>query len=91
MRIQTIHVNKDHWSTGWIPISYESLLSETQLQKSRVFLWHKDNEEVLEVYYNAQITPWLNLSPSIQYISDPGGTNDAKDAVVFGLRAQITF
>ena len=49
MRIETIHVNKDHWSTGWIPISYESLLSQTQLQKSRVFLWHKDKEEVLAI------------------------------------------
>ena len=53
--------------------------------------YEESHEGVLEVYYNAQITPWFNLSPGIQFISDPGGLNANKDAVVFGLRAQITF
>jgi porin len=51
----------------------------------------EDYENVLEVYYNAQVAPWFNLSPSIQYIANPGGVKTAKDAVLFGLRAQITF
>jgi porin len=51
----------------------------------------EDNEDVLEVYYNAQVTPWLNLSPMVQYVADPGGTDTAKDAVVFALRAQWIF
>lgn len=50
-----------------------------------------DHESVLEVYYNAQITPWLSLSPGIQYIANPGGDKTVSDAVVFGLRAQMTF
>ncbi|MBW7992406.1 MAG: carbohydrate porin [Planctomycetes bacterium] len=50
-----------------------------------------DNEDVLEVYYNAQVTPWLNLSPMVQYVADPGGNDTAKDATIFGLRAQWTF
>jgi porin len=50
-----------------------------------------DNEDVLEVYYNAQVTPWLNLSPMVQYVADPGGNDTAKDATVVGLRAQWTF
>ena len=50
-----------------------------------------DNEDVLEVYYNAQVTPWLNLSPMVQYVADPGGNDTAKDATVLGLRAQWTF
>jgi porin len=48
----------------------------------------EDYESVVEVYYNAQITPWFHLSPSIQYITNPG---TAPDATVFGLRAQVTF
>jgi porin len=51
----------------------------------------EDSETALEVYYNAQITPWLNISPSIQYISNPGGSGTASDAVVIGLRAQMLF
>ena len=51
----------------------------------------KDYESVCEAYYNAQITPWFVFGPSIQYVANPGGSNTAKDAVVFGLRAQMTF
>jgi len=51
----------------------------------------EDYESVLEVYYNAQVTPWLSLSPSIQYVANPGGGKNAKDAVVIGLRAQMIF
>jgi len=51
----------------------------------------ENHENVLEIYYNAQVTPWFNLSPGLQYISNTGGNKTIKDAVVFGLRAQITF
>jgi len=50
-----------------------------------------DCENALELYYSAQITPWLNLSPSAQYIANPGGNRQAKDAVICGLRAQMVF
>ena len=48
-------------------------------------------ESVLELYYNAQITPWLALSPSVQYVANPGGDSSISDAVVCGVRAQIAF
>jgi porin len=51
----------------------------------------EDYEKALEIYYNAQVTPWFNLSPGVQYIANPGGSNTATDALVFGLRALITF
>jgi len=51
----------------------------------------ENHENALEVYYNARVTPWLSLSPSIQYISNTGGDETVKDAVVFGLRTQMTF
>ena len=51
----------------------------------------EDYENALEVYYNAQVAPWFNLSPSIQYVANPGGSNTATDALVFGLRAQVAF
>jgi len=51
----------------------------------------ENHESALEVYYNARITPWLSLSPSIQYIGNPGGDKTVSDAVVLGLRAQLTF
>jgi porin len=50
-----------------------------------------DHESVLEIYYNATLTPWLNISPSVQYISNPGGNRTVSDAVVLGLRLQMIF
>jgi porin len=53
--------------------------------------YQEDYESALEIYYNAQVTPWFNLSPSVQYIANPGGVQTAKDAVVFGIRAHMMF
>jgi porin len=47
------------------------------------------HESVLETYYNAQLTKWAHVSPSVQYVATPGGCG--RDAVVVGVRAQITF
>lgn len=51
----------------------------------------EDYESVIEAYYNAQITPWFNLSPNIQFVKNAGGSNTAKDAIIVGLRSAITF
>jgi porin len=51
----------------------------------------EDYEGVLEVYYNAKMTPWLAVSPSIQYIANPGGAEGVSDAVVLGMRVQMSF
>ena len=48
-----------------------------------------DHQTVLGVYYNAQITRWLNMSPGVQYVTNPGGVKRASNAVVLGMRAQI--
>ena len=48
-------------------------------------------EMVLELTYQAQITPWLVLQPDLQYIMNPGGTQDLNNALVIGGRAAITF
>jgi len=51
----------------------------------------EDYESVTELYYSVRITPWMNLSPSVQYVTNPGGNEDVSDAVVCGVRALITF
>jgi len=53
--------------------------------------YNDNHENALEFYYNTQVTPWLSLSPSIQYIGNPGADKTVSDAVVLGLRAQVTF
>lgn len=50
-----------------------------------------DYESVLELYYRIQVAPWVAISPSAQYVANPGGNGAAADAVVVGVRAQIVF
>jgi len=51
------------------------------------------NETIFELYYAIQVTPWLVLTPDIQYIDNPGG-NDADDishAIAGGFKVRLTF
>ncbi|MEN8127404.1 MAG: carbohydrate porin [Planctomycetota bacterium] len=50
-----------------------------------------DYESVTELYYSTPVTQWMILSPSLQYVTNPGGDSSTSDAVVLGLRAQIAF
>jgi len=49
------------------------------------------DESVIEAYYNIQVTPWMTFGPSIQYISNPGGTAATNDTTVLGFRMQLSF
>ena len=50
-----------------------------------------DRETVYELYYRIQLTPWLEFSPDFQFINQPGGNQDDRDAFVAGLRLRVTF
>jgi carbohydrate-selective porin OprB len=43
----------------------------------------------MEVFYNLAITPWLQFSPSVQYIDS--GLPRVKDSVVVTTRLQMYF
>ncbi len=43
----------------------------------------------LELYYNIQINPWMNITPDIQFIQ-PGMNRIAEDSFVYGIRANLT-
>jgi porin len=45
------------------------------------------HETVIELFYRAQLTPWLALEPDLQLIVNPGGNGD--DSLVLGLRFAI--
>jgi porin len=50
-----------------------------------------DRETLYEIYYAYHLTPWCIISPDIQFITNPGGTKDGRDAIVGGLRCRIAF
>jgi carbohydrate-selective porin OprB len=47
-------------------------------------------ETVLEINHRVNLTPWLYLTPDLQYIFNPGG-GGIPDALVVGLETAITF
>ena len=49
-----------------------------------------DTEQGIEFFYNIEVNPWLHVTPDLQYIIDPGG-GAYDDAIVFGIRAVMTF
>ena len=59
----------------------------------------QSGETILEMTYQYQVRPWLQLQPDLQYVFNPGGglanPNDAghniKNELVLGLRANIAF
>ena len=50
-----------------------------------------DAETVIETTYSVSVEPWLKLQPDFQYIIEPGARQGAHDAVVLGLRTNLTF
>jgi len=49
------------------------------------------NESIYEFYYAIQVTPWLVVSPDIQYIDNPGAGDTVSHAIAGGVRVRVTF
>jgi porin len=49
----------------------------------------RTHETAVELFYRAQLTPWLSLQPDLQFIANPGGQE--KDALALGLRFAVDF
>lgn len=49
------------------------------------------HEQVFEAYYNIALMPWIGVSPTVQYIRNPGADKTIDSAVVAALRVQINF
>lgn len=52
---------------------------------------NRGNEFVVEATYQAQVTPWFELQPDLQFVVQPGGGDALPDALVIGLSATIDF
>lgn len=47
------------------------------------------SETAIEIFYKAQVFPWLSVQPDIQYVMNPGGVSENDDALAFILRIVI--
>jgi len=50
-----------------------------------------DFEATIELVYRYQVAPWCSIQPHAQYVVQPGGTSERDNALILGLRTNITF
>ena len=70
---------------GWLGTSdaYRDFTATTTASKGA--------ERVAELYYRFRVGKQFELSPSLQFIGNPGGDPSAQDVRIVGLRSQFTF
>lgn len=49
-----------------------------------------NGEQGVELFYNVEVTPWLHITPDLQCIIRPGGSDKHDVAIVYGLRMQVS-
>lgn len=49
------------------------------------------DETVLEINYKFMVTPFFSVQPDLQWIIGPGGDDEIDDALVGGVRLEVTF
>ena len=64
-------------------------LATAQLTESADFI--KTHETAVETYYNAVVTPGMTFTPSLQWITNPGGVSGVGNAWILGFRLKVTF
>jgi porin len=50
-----------------------------------------DRETVYELYYAYHLTCWCVITPDLQFVVNPGGSKDARDSIIGGVRVRIAF
>lgn len=70
-------------------IGYYYLGISSELKKTARPVTPLGNEQGVEIYYNARVTPWFQVTPDVQII-DPF-QQQAHPAFVLGVRAKIDF
>lgn len=45
-----------------------------------------ERETAIELFYNFQVNKWIQVTPDLQIIVDPGGSEDLRNSIVLGLR-----
>lgn len=49
------------------------------------------DEFLFETLYSFALTPWMSVTPDVQYVVNPGGDRELADALRAGIRIEITF
>ena len=76
--------SRDKWGVGFYHYSVSSALKRSLSPAVAI-----DDEQGVEIFYNAALTPWFNLGVDVQIIDPATAANST--VVVGGLRASVRF
>lgn len=74
----------DKWGVGWYYVG-----ASDEFGPLPQFLFGPQDGNGVEMYYNFQVNPWMNITPDLQFIRG-GATAISEDAFVYGLRLNLT-
>lgn len=76
---------KDKWGIGWYYVG-----ASNEFGRIPQLLFGPRDGQGVELYYNFEVNPWLNVTPDIQFLRPGAGAlvND-NDAFVYGLRVNL--
>ena len=79
----------DDWvSLAWMQANINSAV---RIAEERVGKPGQTNEQLIEINYTCQGTPWLLVRPALQYAVRPAGYSARPDTLIFSAHIQITF
>jgi porin len=92
-----VAIIQNHFSLG---VSFDEMIPARPKDVFGIVGWYNkfsdeladnldDSSYGFEAYYRFQVTPWLQLSPNVQYLIDPGIGEGTDNALVLGLRALV--
>ena len=89
---------KTHVSTGF---GFDGIWESRPRDSLGIVAWYDefsddlgtpdDSSYGMEIHYRIQATPWLQISPDVQYLIKSGPDSSTDDTVVVGLRAMFNF
>ena len=94
-----VNIIERHYSMG---ISFDGMIPFRPKDVFGIVAWHNsfsddqaagtsNTSEGFEAYYRFQVMPWLQVSPDVQYLIDPGTVDGNDNMLVLGLRTLIHF
>jgi len=74
----------DTWGIAWYYVG-----GSTEFSPVTQALFAPSNGTGVELFYKVQVTPWLNVTPDLQYIKPGLLSRIADEAYVFGVRVNV--
>jgi porin len=92
-----INLIESHYSLG---VTFDGMIAARPKDVFGIVGWYNefsselsstldDSSEGVEAFYRFQVNRWLQVSPDVQYLFDPGIQKGADDTLVLGVRALI--